>query len=548
MSSSAQTAPGFQRDDGRPIRKERSRVTVCTWQAGMMAVLAILFAGCEFFDHYDTGGSDLDENLEAVLVQASEGNGTSYFLLPESDDFYAIPQDPNNPVTPAKVELGKLLFHETGLLGNPKRPEGRLTASCASCHHAGAGFQARRRQGIGEGGLGFGVRGERRQKHTDYTIEELDVQPIRSPSAMNAAYQEVLLWNGQFGATGPNQGTEHAWTAGTPKETNHLGYQGLETQAVAGLDVHRMSNLDTSVVSLDSTYLHLFDAAFPGEPIDREQAGLAIAAYERTLLANQAPFQQWLRGRRGAMTERQKRGALLFFGEAQCATCHTGPALSSMTFHALGMGNLEGEDVFTGGPNELARPEDLGRGGFTGREEDLYAFKTPQLYNLTDSPFMGHGGTFRTVREVVEYKNRAVPENPDVPPARLATAFQPLHRRRDRRACGLYRGGALRPQPPALHAGRASLLQLPDGERRAGASGTRVLMGRGGERVEWEEGEEREEWVEREDEGKRKSEAHQVSTRFKREPRKRSCRMQRSGEQITCAPLFSLCLRFRLQG
>ena len=183
---------------------------------------------------------------------------------------------------------------------------------------------------------------------------------------MNAAYQEVLLWNGQFGATGPNQGTEHAWTSGTPKETNRLGYQGLETQAVAGLDVHRMGRIDTSLVVRDSVYRQLFNEAFPGESINREQAGLAIAAYERTLLANQAPFQQWLRGRRGAMTEEQKRGALVFFGKAQCATCHTGPALSSMTFHALGMGDMEGAGVFTGSPNELARPEDLGRGGFTG--------------------------------------------------------------------------------------------------------------------------------------------------------------------------------------
>ena len=425
MISRVGTTQGSGQKPGRPTGT-RIKATVCTWYAGMLAVLALLFTGCEFFDHYDTGGSHLDENLEAVLVEASEGNGVSYFLLPESDDFYAIPQDPNNPVTPVKVELGKLLFHETGLLVNPKRPEGRLTASCASCHHGGAGFQAGRRQGIGEGGSGFGVRGERRQKHPDYAADELDVQPIRSPSAMNAAYQEVLLWNGQFGATGPNQGTEHAWTSGTPKETNRLGYQGLETQAVAGLDVHRMGRIDTSLVVRDSVYRQLFNEAFPGESINREQAGLAIAAYERTLLASQAPFQQWLRGRRGAMTEEQKRGALVFFGKAQCATCHTGPALSSMTFHALGMGDMEGAGVFTGSPNELARPEDLGRGGFTGREEDLYAFKTPQLYNLTDSPFMGHGGTFNTVREVIAYKNRAAPENLDVPPSRLAPAFQPL--------------------------------------------------------------------------------------------------------------------------
>ena len=52
-----------------------------------------------------------------------------------------------------------------------------------------------------------------------------------------------------------------------------------------------------------------------------------------------------------------------------------------------------------------------GRGGFTGNAEDDYTFKTPQLYNLTDSPFYGHGASFRTVREVVEYKNAGIPEN-----------------------------------------------------------------------------------------------------------------------------------------
>ena len=200
MIGSVETTQGFRRDYGRPIRSGHSRGVACAVQrAGVLSLLALLFTGCEFFDHYDTGGSHLDENLEAVLVEASEGNGVSYFLLPESDDFYAIPQDPNNPVTPVKVELGKLLFHETGLLVNPKRPEGRLTASCASCHHAGAGFQAGRRQGIGEGGSGFGVRGERRQKHPDYAADELDVQPIRSPlgderSVPGGAFVERSVW------------------------------------------------------------------------------------------------------------------------------------------------------------------------------------------------------------------------------------------------------------------------------------------------------------------------------------------------------------------
>ena len=151
-----------------------------------------------------------------------------------------------------------------------------------------------------------------------YFPNELDVQPIRTPAALNTAYQELMLWNGQFGGTDGNAGTEAQWTEGTPKETNHLGYQGLETQAIAGLDVHRMV-IDNDFLT-EKGYLALFDAAFPDWPQEerytRVTAGLAIAAYERTLLANQAPFQRWLQGNTGIMSPSEKRGAILFFGEA----------------------------------------------------------------------------------------------------------------------------------------------------------------------------------------------------------------------------------------
>ena len=395
--------------------------------APALVALAVLLGGCDMLLFTDLSTVSLDDTLRVRLEAAAPDRGLAFYMMPASQDLHSIPQDPRNPLSPEKVRLGRLLFHETGLLTTPSRSEGLETASCASCHHVAAGFQAGRRQGIGEGGLGFGTRGEDRFPNPDYTLEQLDVQPIRSPSAMNGAYQPVMLWNGQFGATGPNVGTEASWTAGTPKETNYLGYQGLETQAIAGLTVHRMGRVDTSVAAKHPVYRQLFERAFPGEPIDQERAGLAIAAYERTLLASEAPFQRWLRGAVGAMTKQQKRGAILFFGAAGCVDCHTGPALNSMTFHALGMDDLRGPDVLLDGDDDLARPEHLGRGGFTGRSEDFYRFKTPQLYNLADSPFLGHGGTFRSVREVIEYKNSAVSQNPIVPAERLAPTFRPLH-------------------------------------------------------------------------------------------------------------------------
>ena len=395
-----------------------------------MILLGLLLTGCEIFGTEDEAGSDLDEQLRTRLVEASDGKGLSFFLLPESDDFNAIPQDPNNPITAEKVVLGRFLYHETGLLTDPERPEGMFTASCASCHHAQAGFQANLKQGIGDGGTGFGQYGEGRLDNPAYG-PDLDVQPIRTPTALNVAYQELMLWNGQFGGVGGNLGTEAQWTAETPKETNHFGFHGVETQAIAGLRVHRMGTIDASMVYENATYKQLFEDAFPSVPKEErmtvENAGLAIAAYERTLLANGAPFQRWLRGNLGAMTEVQKHGALLFFGKAGCVDCHTGPALNSMTFHALGMRDLEGSGVYGDFKQEDIEATRWGRGGFTQRAEDMYAFKTPQLYNLTDSPFYGHGGEFNTLKEVIEYKNAASPSNPLVPAEHLADAFRPLN-------------------------------------------------------------------------------------------------------------------------
>ena len=321
-----------------------------------------------------------------------------------------------------------MLFHDTGIALDPEVPSGAGTYSCASCHFAGAGFQAGRHQGIGEGGLGFGLNGEGRDADPSYEAAFLDVQPTRTPSAMNNAYQEVMLWNGQFGATGPNVGTEYSWQIGTPKQENILGFQGLETQAIAGLDVHRLL-IDRDF--LDQTgYTQLFDAAFPDieaeDRYSRITAGLAIAAYERTLLANRAPFQHWLQGQKQAMSELEKEGALLFFDKAGCADCHTGPALSSMAFYALGMDDLRNCPEPTFRAPAFSR-ENLGRGGFTDQPDDMYKFKVPQLYNLADSPFYGHGASFRSIAEVIQYKNQAVPQNQSVPAAQLAVAFRPLN-------------------------------------------------------------------------------------------------------------------------
>ena len=393
----------------------------------MRKIIYLFFTVCVGFTscQQDDREAELNDELQKVLQDAGNGLGYSYFLLPDATDFNSIPQDPNNRLTKEKVELGKLLFHETAFGTTGEFPITVKEYSCASCHHAGAGFQSGLAQGLGEGGEGFGFMGEGRTRNQLCAPELCDVQPLRSPTVLNSAYQPLMLWNGQFGATSLNTGTEDQWTPETPKENNKLGFEGLEVQAIAGLTVHRMAFDKESVTS--NGYKSLFDQVF-GNVAETNRystinAGLAIAAYERTLTAYNAPFQKYLRGNQYALPDFQKEGAILFFGKAQCNTCHTGPALNKMEFHALGLNEFDQSMVTHYDPED---PSQLGRAMFTGKENDKYKFKTPQLYNLKDVNFLGHGASIRSIKEMVEYKNNGIPENTDVPAGQISDEFKPL--------------------------------------------------------------------------------------------------------------------------
>lgn len=394
----------------------------------LLTILGIGLAGCNpdslIDNDPDLAESPLDIELREALAAASNGNGIDYYKLPTSLD--EIPEDPNNPLTSAKVGLGRLLYHETGMATNPKREEGRFTYSCASCHHASGGFQACLPQGISDGGIGFGLHGEGRYPSSSYPAEDLDIQPIRTPSVLNIAYQPNILWNGQFGATHLNEGTEAQWTAETPKAWNNLGFEGTETQAIAGMIVHRQEMPESLYNSTE--YKDLYQAVFGnlGDTLmSNVYTGLAIAAYERTVVANEAPFQKWLDGEKTALNEKEKRGAIVFFTKGECYQCHNGPALNSMEFYALGMNDLSGAGVHL--PNGVDNATSLGRGGFTNNPADNYKFKVPQLYNIIQSRFYGHGASLRSVEDILRYKNEAVAENPAVPQSQLAEEFHPLN-------------------------------------------------------------------------------------------------------------------------
>ncbi|MEO1054113.1 MAG: cytochrome c peroxidase [Bacteroidota bacterium] len=381
----------------------------------------ILLSGCNQNNEEPFEEVKLDNELLTLLHEADPDLGVEGFMLPDPESLAELPQDPRNPITPEKVALGRMLFHETALATEALKAEGMLTYSCASCHNPKAAMQSGRRQGIAEGGSGFGLSGESREKNPVYLGDEVDAQPIRVPSTLNVAYQKNLLWNGMFGATGLNAGTEALWTGDA--SVNLLGFEGAESQAIKGLEVHRM-NADYHLLD-QMGYMSSLRNAFPGVADDtltsRVYMGLAIAAYVRTITTYEAPFQQWLRGNRSALNDQQKQGAILFFGKANCVNCHAGPGLNNMEFAAVGMEDLSGPDIFRAD----VIGSSLGRGGFTGNTEDNFKFKVPQLYNLKDAPFYGHGSSFDNLEDVIQYFNLAEPQN-TINPFRLDERFEPL--------------------------------------------------------------------------------------------------------------------------
>lgn len=385
---------------------------------------------------------NLSTQLRQTILHATNQDATE-LLLPNSDALDSIPQDPNNPITEPKVRLGKLLYHDTAF-STAGRSAQTGTWSCATCHHAAAGFKSGVAQGIGEGGLGFGVDGSRRVLSDFFDAGadaddplKPDLQPLASPSILNTAFQDVMLWNGQFGNT--ENGIINAGIAGdilmtpdTPKASNELGLSGLEIQAIAGQAVHRINVSDDSIILTNETYRTLYDAAFPGSTDDvNVNAGKAIAAYERTVLANRAPFQLWLRGETTAMTDAELRGGIVFFGKGNCSSCHQGPALSSKVgataeelFMAVGFADFDPHtNNSVHGP--VTDNDKNGRGGFTGVESDNLKFKIPQLYNLADADVFGHGASFSTIRDVLKYKNRAAAQKRNIQQA-LDHRFVPL--------------------------------------------------------------------------------------------------------------------------
>jgi cytochrome c peroxidase len=384
-------------------------------------LLMSFFVGCQYenLDYTDSLSKELQYRLESVAGDAQ------HFRLPDHQDLSSIPQDERNPLTADKVKLGQFLFFETGIGIDASQGVGMETYSCATCHDPKVAFKPAARQGIADGGFGYGELGEMRVKNPSYGDTEIDAQGARPLSVLNVAFVENTFWNGQFGSTGANEGTEHLWNREDGSHVNALGFEAMEGQNHEGLIVHRQ-NMNRELAE-ELGYRELFDKSFPEVPEEERYSqhtmALALSAYLRSLITDQAPFQKWLRGDETAMTDEQIKGALLFFGKARCFVCHNEPNLGSKDFFALGVYDMFQMNGLNTGADDL---RNLGRGGFTKRDEDMFAFKAPQLYNMKENPFFFHGGSVFGLENLLEYKINARPENPNVPAEYISEKFRPL--------------------------------------------------------------------------------------------------------------------------
>ena len=173
-------------------------------------------------------------------------------------------------------------------------------------------------------------------------------------------------------------------------------------------------------LNANPTYRALFAEVFPevaqGAPIDFFMFGKAIAEFEFTLVFADAPLDQFARGHTTAMTDSQKRGALLFFGRAECVTCHSVSRPSNEMFsdfdaHAIGVPQIApafgagtGNVVFAG----PGQDEDFGLEEFTGDPADRYKFRTAPLRNLAVSPGFFHNGAFTRLEDAIQFHLRVI--------------------------------------------------------------------------------------------------------------------------------------------
>jgi len=322
-----------------------------------------------------------------------------------------IPIGPLAAQDPALVDLGRALMFDPVLSGN-------RDVACATCHHPTTHEADGLSLAIGTGGSGLGpgrTLGSGRQ-----------FVPRNAPSLLNDGLGLFyLFWDGRLsnflGGSPPPPTASVA-----PGVSNLLAAQArlpvLNRQEMRGepgdRDVFGAPNELAQFADSDSTavrqaimrrllaipeYVAKFTAAYPGTTAGQlrfEHAATALAAFEmQALTKTDSPFDRYLSRDDAALTTQQKRGGRLFFGKAQCSTCHNGPLLGANGFANAGVPQL--------GPGSATTPPlDRGRADLPDQQQGYrFAFRVAPLRNVElTAPYM-HDGAFPTLEAVVRHYN-----------------------------------------------------------------------------------------------------------------------------------------------
>jgi cytochrome c peroxidase len=253
-----------------------------------------------------------------------------------------VPSD--NPQTSAKILLGKKLYFDTRLSKDN-------TISCATCHDPAMGWSD---AGPTSSGINKQLGGR------------------RAPPVSNAAYSPLQFWDGRA----PNLEEQAKGPIQNPIEMGNTHDAMLRT------------------VNDIPGYVDEFKKVFGIQPITVDQVAQAIAAYERTIVTTDSPFDRFVKGNSESLTKQEKQGLEIFNGKGHCTACHWGGNISDGRFHNLGVK-----------PVDAAKP-DSGRFNVTKNAGDIGAFKTPTIRDAVMRPPYLHNGSEKTLEDVVLLYNR----------------------------------------------------------------------------------------------------------------------------------------------
>jgi len=341
----------------------------------------------------------------AGLAVVSAFAGTGFAQLPPPT------QPPENPTTEGKRLLGKILFWEEQLSSDNR-------VACGTCHIPGAGgADPRIADHPGLDGL-FGTAddvlgspgvasADSNNRHVPDLIFGFGDQVTRraAQAVIGTQYAEELFWDGRASQAFVDPDTDQVAIASwgglesqalepilNAVEMGHAGRTWSEVVSKLGqvrplvLADNLPSDVRSALVT-DSTYPELFERAFGDAAITPKRIAFAIAAYERTLVPDQTPWDAYIAGDTGALTATQIQGWNAYQG-SNCLFCHTPPFFTDSSFRNIGL-----------------RPwqEDPGRMEVTGDMADRGRFKVPTLRNLGLRKTLMHNGQFKTTAEVLDF-------------------------------------------------------------------------------------------------------------------------------------------------